>query len=66
MRQKIHSGSEDVDVAYNMVKNDSGRWQIKNALLDGVSLGPVFRSQFKGAMEDSDGDIDVVIQNWGL
>lgn len=66
VRQKIHSGSEDVDVAYNMVKSDSGRWQIKNALLDGVSLGPVFRSQFKGAMEDSDGDIDVVIQNWGL
>jgi len=64
--QKIHSGSEHIQVQYTMVKGSDGRWQIKNARLDGISLGPVFRSQFKGAAEDNGGDIDLVIQNWGL
>lgn len=63
--QRLFSGSEEIRVVYDMIKNGEGRWQVRNAVLDGVRLGPVFRSQFKGAMEDNDDDIDLVIQSWG-
>ena len=66
VRQSLHSGSIKVVVDYAMYKVDDGRWQVAEVELEGIKLRKTFQSQFKSAAVDSEGDLDTVIQNWGL
>lgn len=55
-------------VRYSMVRNEAGRWQVRNVIVDGVNLGLTYRNQFDSAMQSGDaaGDIDAVISNWSV
>ena len=66
VRQSLQSGSVKVVVDYAMFKTEDGQWQVAEVELEGIRLRKTFQSQFKSAAVDSDGDLDTVIQNWGL
>lgn len=63
--QILYAGSDKIELVYGMKKNDQGRWQVLNVLLEGVNLRKTFQSQFKNAALEHEGDLDEVIQSWG-
>ena len=55
-------------VRYSMARGESGRWQVRNVIVDGVNLGLTYRNQFDSAMQSGDaaGDLDAVISSWSV
>jgi len=64
VRQTLYSGTGKVDVLYTMAQSQSGRWQLKNVILEGINLGKTFRNQFARSVRSYSGDLDKVIENW--
>jgi phospholipid transport system substrate-binding protein len=65
LRQLIYSDEpEPYVVVYTMAREDSGRWLIRNLIVEDVNLGRVYRSQFESSARKYDGDLDKVIANW--
>ena len=52
-------------IMYTMRKDEAG-WRLRNVVLDGINLGKTFQSQFAQAVKDSDGDVELAINNWGV
>ena len=59
-------GDEDTvyTLRYQMGQYRDGSWKLRNMIIESVNLGQVYRSQFEEAMDDADGDIDRVIDQW--
>jgi phospholipid transport system substrate-binding protein len=49
---------------YQMGKDKSGQWKLRNLIIESVNLGEIYRSQFESAARKYDGDLDRVIANW--
>ena len=65
VRQLIYSGqAEPYVLLYQMGRNKSGQWQLRNVIIESVNLGEIYRSQFEAAARKYDGDLDAVIANW--
>ena len=65
VRQLIYSGqAEPYVLLYQMGRDKSGQWQLRNVIIESVNLGEIYRSQFEAAARKYDGDLDAVIANW--
>lgn len=65
LRQLIYSDdSEPFVVIYQMARDKSGQWRMRNLVVENVNLGQIYRSQFESAARRYDGDLDKVIANW--
>jgi len=51
-------------VTYSMYKNDDDRWLMENVIVEGVNIGLAFRDRFAQEMEESRGQVQVVIDGW--
>jgi len=59
--------SEEVEpyvVMYQMGRNKSGNWKLRNVIIESVNLGEIYRNQFQAAARKHGGDLDSVIDNW--
>ena len=64
VQQTLYSGDGKVDVVYTMGQTETGRWQLKNVILEGINLGKTFRNQFARSARSYADDLDKVIENW--
>lgn len=65
LRQLIYSESASpYVVVYQMARDSSGRWRMRNLVVENVNLGQIYRSQFESAARRYKGDLDKVIDNW--
>ena len=49
---------------YQMGRDRSGEWKLRNMIIENVNLGEIYCSQFESAARKQDGDLDAVIANW--
>ena len=65
VRQLIYSGQPDPYLLlYQMGRDKSGQWLLRNVIIESVNLGEIYRSQFEAAARKYDGNLDAVIDNW--
>ena len=65
VRQLIFSeAARPYEVMYQMGRDRSGDWKLRNMIIETVNLGAIYRSQFEAAARKYDGDLDRVIANW--
>ena len=65
LRQLIYSeDSSPYVVIYQMARDKSGQWRLRNLVVENVNLGQIYRSQFEAAARRHEGDLDAVIDNW--
>ena len=51
-------------IHYQMRRNRTGQWRLRNLIVEKINLGQIYRNQFQAAARDADGDIDSVIAHW--
>ncbi len=51
-------------VMYQMGRDRSGEWKLRNVIIESVNLGEIYRSQFEAAARKENGDLDAVIDSW--
>jgi phospholipid transport system substrate-binding protein len=49
---------------YQMGKNKSGVWKLRNVIIETVNLGEIYKNQFQAAARKHDGDLNTVIEGW--
>ena len=65
VRQLIYSEqTEPYVVLYQLGKDRSGAWKLRNMIIESVNLGEVYRSQFEASARRLEGDLDAVIDSW--
>lgn len=65
VQQLIYSDQpEPYVVMYQMGKNKSGQWKLRNVIIETVNLGEIYKNQFQAAARKHDGDLDAVINGW--
>jgi len=65
VRQLVYSDrAQPYVVYYQMGRDSSGAWKLRNVIIESVNLGEIYRDQFQAAARDEDGDLDRVISNW--
>jgi len=65
VRQLIHSDKpEPYVVMYQMGKNKSGQWKLRNVIIETVNLGEIYKNQFQASARKHDGDLHAVIAGW--
>ena len=58
--------SQPYVVYYQMGRDQSGEWKLRNMIVETVNLGEIYRSQFQAAAREHNGDLDSVIDGWSL
>ena len=53
-------------VMYQMGRDRSGEWKLRNVIIESVNLGEIYRSQFEAAARKENGDLDAVIDSWTI
>ncbi|MFV8820135.1 MlaC/ttg2D family ABC transporter substrate-binding protein [Haliea sp. E17] len=67
VEQLIYSEkAEPYVVYYQMGRDKSGEWKLRNMIVETVNLGEIYRSQFQAAAREHEGNIDAVIDTWSL
>lgn len=51
-------------ILYQMGRDKSGEWKLRNVIIESVNLGEIYRNQFEAAAREQNGDLDAVIDNW--
>lgn len=65
VRQLVYSGQPEPYVLfYQMGRNKSGEWRLRNIIIESVNLGEIYRNQFEASARKNDGDLDAVIDGW--
>ena len=65
VRQLIYREQTEPYVGlYQMGKDRSGAWKLRNMIIESVNLGEVYRSQFEASARRLEGDLDAVIDSW--
>lgn len=65
VQQLVYSDQpEPYVLVYQMGRNKSGEWQLRNIIIESVNLGEIYRNQFEAAARKHNGDLDAVIDNW--
>ena len=64
-KQLVYSGQpEPYVLIYQMGRANSGEWQLRNIVIEGVNLGEIYRSQFEASARKNNGDLNAVIDSW--
>ncbi len=65
VRQVIYNDQPEPYVLYyQMARNKSGEWQLRNVIIESVNLGEIYRNQFEASARKYNGDLDAVIDSW--
>jgi phospholipid transport system substrate-binding protein len=65
VRQLIYSDEINPYVMmYQMGRDRSGAWKLRNVIIETVNLGEIYRNQFQADARRHDGDLNGVIDNW--
>lgn len=65
VRQHVFADrDEPYRVVYQMGRDRSGQWKLRNVIIEDVNLGEIYRDQFLAAAREEKGDIDKVIDKW--
>jgi phospholipid transport system substrate-binding protein len=65
VEQLIYSDAvEPYVVMYQMGRDRSGAWKLRNMIIENVNLGEIYQSQFEAAARKQNGDLDAVIDSW--
>lgn len=65
VEQTIHDKDDKTYlVQYSLHKDKDGGWLVVNVIVEGINLGQTYRSQFAEAVENHQGDVDYVVNNW--
>lgn len=63
--QLIYSDApEPYVIEYQMRRDKSGSWRLRNMIVETINLGVIYRNQFQAAARDAEGDLNHVIDNW--
>ena len=62
----VWSQGKAYPVEYSMHRDDDGKWQMGNIIINGINIGLTYRNQFATQMSapENNGDIDKVIDAW--
>lgn len=64
--QRVYSPEGNIyTIRYVMGQYKDGSWKLRNMIIEGISLGEIYRRQFEAAAQSASGDIDTVIADWG-
>lgn len=65
VQQLIYSDQpEPYILFYQMGRDKSGTWLLRNVIIESVNLGEIYRNQFEASARKHDGDLDAVIDGW--
>jgi len=65
VRQLVYAEeAEPYVLLYQMGRNKSGEWKLRNVIIESVNLGEIYRNQFQAAAREHDGNLDAVINSW--
>jgi phospholipid transport system substrate-binding protein len=65
VRQDIYGDrAKPYQVIYTLRQGSDGDWKLRNVIIEGLNLGRIYQNQFNAAVQQYDGDIDQVINNW--
>jgi phospholipid transport system substrate-binding protein len=65
VRQDIYGDrAKPYSVIYTLRQGSDGNWKLRNVIIEGLNLGRIYQNQFNAAVQQYDGDIDQVINNW--
>lgn len=51
-------------IQYSLHKTKDGNWMVSNVIVEHVNLGLTYRDQFAESVENHNGDVDYVVDNW--
>ena len=65
VKQLVFSDEPDPsELLYQMGRNKSGDWKLRNIIIESVNLGEIYRSQFESSARKNEGNLDTVIETW--
>ena len=65
VRQLIYADKlQPYVVMYQMGRNKSGDWKLRNVIIESVNLGAIYKDQFLASAREQAGNIDAVIDSW--
>lgn len=65
VRQLVYNSQpEPYVLIYQMGRDKSGDWKLRNIIIEGVNLGEIYRNQFEASARKNDGNLDAVIASW--
>ena len=65
VKQLIYNGQpEPYVLQYQMGRDKTGGWQLRNIIIESVNLGEIYRNQFEASARKNDGNLDSVIDSW--
>jgi len=65
VRQLVYGDEgEPYVLFYQMGRDKSGDWKLRNVIIEDVNLGEIYRSQFEALAREYGGNLDTVIDNW--
>jgi phospholipid transport system substrate-binding protein len=67
VRQLIYADKpQPYVVMYQMGRNKSGDWKLRNVIIESVNLGAIYKDQFLASAREQAGNIDAVIDSWTI
>ncbi|MDG2046004.1 MAG: ABC transporter substrate-binding protein [Halioglobus sp.] len=65
VRQLIYADkTQPYVVMYQMGRNKSGDWKLRNVIIESVNLGAIYKDQFLASAREQGGNIEAVIDSW--
>jgi phospholipid transport system substrate-binding protein len=65
VRQLIYSDeAQPYVMMYQMGRNKTGEWKLRNVIIETVNLGEIYKNQFQAAARNHDGNLNAVIDSW--
>ena len=65
VRQLIYADKpQPYVVIYQMGRDKSGDWKLRNVIIESVNLGAIYKDQFLASAREQNGNIDAVIDSW--
>jgi len=65
VRQLIYADrAQPYELMYQMGREKSGGWKLRNVIIEDVNLGEIYRDQFLTSAREQDGNLEAVIDTW--
>jgi phospholipid transport system substrate-binding protein len=65
VRQLIYADNpQPYIVMYQMGRDKSGHWKLRNVIIESVNLGAIYKDQFLASAREQGGNINAVIDSW--
>ena len=67
VRQLIYADNpQPYVVMYQMGRDKSGDWKLRNVIIESVNLGAIYKDQFLASAREQAGNINAVIDSWTI